>query len=163
MDEKIDYEHLTVKQALEEYGVDTKCVLPEKFDGAFIGISHTDIPMYDAKKLEELGYNPDIDGNDDCSIVVELLKYDKPLNEELDDDTVVLEPRDFLNAAIIGKINGTCKAVYDYNLLIDAFIHANEGWDAEDAEDWISYNTIRAIPFMGTSAPVVMFDLSYMM
>ena len=163
MEEKIDYEHLTVKQALEEYGTDSKCALPEKFDTAFIGLSHSDIPMYDAKILERLGYNPYIDGEEDCSMTVELLDETKPLEEQLDDDTVVLEPRGFLDNAIIGKVNGTCKAVYDYNLLIEAFMDANEDWDIEAAEDWISYNTIRAIPYMGPNAPVVMFNIDYMM
>lgn len=159
MENEINYEHLAVKRVLEEYGIDSVCALPEKFDDAFIGVSHSDIPMYDAHVLETLGYNPDIDGDEDCSMIVELFGDEKHLSDE----TLVLEPSEFLDSAIIGRVNGICKAVYDYDLLIKAFINANDGWDVEDAEDWISYNTIRAIPYMGECAPVIMFNLSYMM
>ena len=163
MSDKINEEKWTVKKAISEYGADTNCVLPEKFDVAFIGMSHTDAPMYDVHILERLGYNPDVDGEADCSITVQLLDNEKPLVDQLDDETIVLEPREFLNNAIIGTVNGLSKAVYDYDLLVEAFLEANKDWDVEDADDWISYNTIRAIPYMGESSPVIMFNIDYML
>lgn len=34
-----------------------------------------------------------------------------------------------------------------------------EGMSEEDADEWISYNTIRAIPYMGEYAPILMFGI----
>lgn len=30
-----------------------------------------------------------------------------------------------------------------------------EGWSYEDAAEWVCYNTLRAIPYMGEDAPIV--------
>jgi hypothetical protein len=30
-----------------------------------------------------------------------------------------------------------------------------EGWSYEDASEWICYNTLRALPYMGEDAPIV--------
>ena len=30
-----------------------------------------------------------------------------------------------------------------------------EGWSYEDAAEWVSYNTLRALPYMGEDAPIV--------
>ena len=34
-----------------------------------------------------------------------------------------------------------------------------EGWSEEDAVEWIDYNTVRAIPYMGEGAPIIMHRL----
>lgn len=60
-----------------------------------------------------------------------------------------------------GGIVGTThdgKLVYSYEKLAKALMAAN-GWSCEDAVDWIEYNTIRSLPYMGDKAPIVMDDL----
>lgn len=37
-----------------------------------------------------------------------------------------------------------------------------DGIDEEEAIEWIEYNTIRAIPYAGEKAPIVMYDLPVM-
>ena len=34
-----------------------------------------------------------------------------------------------------------------------------EGWDEIDAVEWIDYNTIRALPYMGENAPMIIHRL----
>ena len=34
-----------------------------------------------------------------------------------------------------------------------------EQWSYEDAVEWIDYNTIRALPYMGEGAPIIMYPL----
>jgi hypothetical protein len=44
-------------------------------------------------------------------------------------------------------------AVYDYEKLID--IHMKNGMEYEVAMDFVEYNTMRAIPYMGEHQPIV--------
>ena len=32
-----------------------------------------------------------------------------------------------------------------------------EGWSVEDAIDWVEYNTVRSLPYMGHGAPVIQY------
>lgn len=50
------------------------------------------------------------------------------------------------------------QAVYDYDLMIQ-WLQQNDGMTAEEAADWISYNTVRALPYMGEGAPVILYPL----
>lgn len=34
-----------------------------------------------------------------------------------------------------------------------------EGFTEKEARDWIDYNTLRALPFMGEGAPVILYPL----
>ncbi len=59
--------------------------------------------------------------------------------------------------ALIGVTEDN-RAVYDYEKMVD-WLMEEEGWDYEDAVDWIDFNTIRAIPYLGERAPVIMYPL----
>lgn len=94
---------------------------------------------------------------------------------------VVLEPREWLDYACVGvaedysvKNSSPCsvyRAIYDLNLLEHAYalMYAYEefGYTSIDklitfatpeqfdmAQEWVSYNTLRAMPHMGQSAPL---------
>lgn len=62
--------------------------------------------------------------------------------------------------ALIGVSNDG-RAVYDYNLMIDWLMN-EEGWSDEEAIEWIEFNTIRALPYMGSDAPIIMYPLSFL-
>ena len=72
-------------------------------------------------------------------------------NEEI----VVLEP-EYYDGGIVGTDEGGC-LIYDYYKLAEA-ITGNDGMTHEDAIEWIDYNTIRAIPYMGIYHPYIMFS-----
>jgi hypothetical protein len=57
------------------------------------------------------------------------------------------------DGALIG-VTDDGRAVYDYELMIE-WLMDTEGWSYEDAAEWVSYNTIRALLYMGEDAPIV--------
>lgn len=59
--------------------------------------------------------------------------------------------------ALIG-VSEDGRAIYDYDLMVEWLMN-EEGWSEEDAVDWIDYNTLRALPYMGPEAPIVMHRL----
>lgn len=61
--------------------------------------------------------------------------------------------------ALIGVTHDN-RAVYDFEKMVDWLIET-EGFTDEEAVEWIEYNTIRAIPYMGADAPIVMYPLEY--
>ena len=75
--------------------------------------------------------------------------------EEMEEGTVFLEPA-YFDAAIIGKamIHGYEVVVYSLQAIIDA-VYKNEIEDMAEATEWVEYNTLRAIPYMGEQAPVI--------
>ena len=70
--------------------------------------------------------------------------------------TVFLDGPEF-DGGIVG-ITHDGRLVYSYAKLAAALAEAN-GWTAEDAVDWIEFNTMRTLPYIGGDAPVVMYDL----
>lgn len=50
------------------------------------------------------------------------------------------------------------RAVYDFNKMVDWLMETEE-ISQEEAIEWIEYNTIRALPYMGERAPVIMYPL----
>ena len=61
--------------------------------------------------------------------------------------------------ALIG-VSHDGRAIYDYNLMID-WLMDKEGWTDNEAVEWIEYNTIRALPYFGEGAPIIMYSLAY--
>jgi hypothetical protein len=57
------------------------------------------------------------------------------------------------DTALIGVTDDN-RAVYDYELMVEWLVK-NEGWSYEDSAEWVSYNTLRAIPYLGPDAPIV--------
>lgn len=50
------------------------------------------------------------------------------------------------------------RAVYDYQKMIEWLV-INEELTDEEAADWIDYNTIRTLPYIGDGAPIIMHPL----
>ena len=59
--------------------------------------------------------------------------------------------------ALIG-ISEDNRAIYDYNKMIDWLMN-KENFTEEEAIEWINYNTIRALPYMGDKAPIIMYPI----
>ena len=62
--------------------------------------------------------------------------------------------------ALIGVSNDG-RAVYDYEKMIEWLIEKYD-WSDDEAVEWVEYNTIRAIPYFGEGAPIIMYPLGYM-
>ena len=59
--------------------------------------------------------------------------------------------------ALIG-ISEDNRAVYDYDKMVK-WLMETEGFTEIDAIEWIDYNTIRALSYMGEKAPIIMFPI----
>lgn len=69
------------------------------------------------------------------------------------ESAVVFDNPDY-DAAIIGyTVDG--RAVYDYDLMLRV-LEIRDEMAEDEALDWLDYNTIRALPYAGEFAPVVM-------
>ena len=61
--------------------------------------------------------------------------------------------------ALIGVTTDN-RAVYDFDKMVRWLVE-NHDFSPDDAYEWIEYNTLRALPYMGNSAPIVMYTLAY--
>ena len=58
------------------------------------------------------------------------------------------------DTALIGVTHDD-RAVYDYDLMVE-WLMEEEGFTEEEAREWIDYNTLRALPYMGSDGPVIL-------
>ncbi len=58
------------------------------------------------------------------------------------------------DSALIG-VSHDDRAIYDYDLMVEWLID-EEAFTEEEAIEWIDYNTIRALPYMGEDGPIVL-------
>lgn len=73
------------------------------------------------------------------------------------EDVIYLVNYGYDNALIGVTEDG--RAVYDFDKMVDCLVD-EEGWTDEEAVEWIECNTIRALPYMGDRAPIIMYPLS---
>lgn len=59
--------------------------------------------------------------------------------------------------ALIG-VSEDGRAIYDYDKMI-IWLVLKEGFEPSEAIEWIDFNTIRALPYMGSKAPIIMYPL----
>ena len=69
---------------------------------------------------------------------------------------IIFENPDY-DSAIIG-ITENNQVVYDYEKMIE-YLMQEDDMDYEEAVDFISYNTIRSLPYAGEGAPIIMYSI----
>ena len=80
---------------------------------------------------------------------------EKLLNEGYED--IIIFSGDSYDDALIG-VSDDGRAIYDYDLMVE-WLMVNDNMTDVDAMEWIDYNTIRSIPYVGDKAPIVMHRL----
>jgi len=76
--------------------------------------------------------------------------------EDMTDETVsIFDNYDYATAFIGLSLDN--RAVYDFDLMV-IHLMEKENWDVTDAMEWISYNTIRSLPYMENS-PIIITTL----
>jgi hypothetical protein len=50
------------------------------------------------------------------------------------------------------------RAIYDYEKMVEFIVNTGD-MDEEGAIEWIDYNTIRALPYAGDMAPIIMYPI----
>ena len=71
------------------------------------------------------------------------------------EEALVFDNPSFVDAFVGMSSDG--RAVYSYDKMIECLI-AEDGMDYLEAMEFINYNTIRALPYMGEKAPIVVYD-----
>lgn len=69
------------------------------------------------------------------------------------EDTIVLESPDYAPAYL--GVSHDERAIYDYDYMIAALVA--EGMSVDEATEYIDYNTVRALPYMGDKAPIILY------
>ena len=69
---------------------------------------------------------------------------------------IIFENPDY-DSAIIG-ITENNQVVYDYEKMIEHLMQEDD-MDYEEAVDFISYNTIRSLPYAREGAPIIMYSI----
>ncbi len=76
----------------------------------------------------------------------------KELRRKLPPDSIVLDDYSYDNSIIGITLDG--RIIYDYDLMVEELMQ-DDDCSMEEAIDWIEYNTLRAIPYMGDKAPII--------
>lgn len=87
------------------------------------------------------------------------------LNEEIKQSLVdegfegsaVLENPDYAIAVIGRSEDG--RLIYSYEKMVE-FLMVTDGMSREDAIEFIDYNTIRSLPYMGERPPIIMYEIN---
>ena len=69
------------------------------------------------------------------------------------EDAVVLESPDYLGA-IVG-VSDDGRVIYDYEKMAQCLMET-EGMDYEEAMEFVNFNTLGAVPYMGDKRPIIL-------
>ena len=61
------------------------------------------------------------------------------------------------DSAFVG-VSEDNRAIYDYDLMVD-WLAQHEGFTEDEAMEWIDYNTLRALPYGGEKAPIILYRI----
>lgn len=82
----------------------------------------------------------------------------KDLREEIEeytDEAVIIFENPAFVSAFLGLSNDG-RAIYDYEEMVRS-LSEEDGISEDEARDFISYNTLRALPYMGDKCPIILF------
>ena len=74
------------------------------------------------------------------------------IREKLPIGSIVLDNESYDNSIIGTTLDG--RVIYEFSSMVEEYMADNDCCE-EEAIDWIEYNTIRAIPYFGDKAPII--------
>lgn len=72
------------------------------------------------------------------------------------EDVIILENYSYDDALIGVTEDG--RAVYDFDKMVEWLVTTQDMTET-DAIEWIEYNTIRALPYAGPNAPIIIYSI----
>lgn len=81
------------------------------------------------------------------------------LNELGLEESIVFENPDY-DSAIIGYDANDNRIIYDFDKMVEYLMDV-DGMEYEEAVEFIEYNTLRAIPYAGPNAPIVLNKIDF--
>lgn len=73
------------------------------------------------------------------------------------EDTIIFENESY-DDALIGVLHDE-RAIYSFEKMVE-WLMEKDKITREETIEWIEYNTIRAIPYAGSKAPIVMYEIN---
>jgi hypothetical protein len=68
---------------------------------------------------------------------------------------IILEGNEFADGFI--GLSTDNRAVCSYDKLVDSLSRSNN-WSTDEAIDWLEYNTIRSLPYLGDKSPIIIHE-----
>ena len=95
------------------------------------------------------------------NIIMNKLKTENDVKELIKEyeyeDIIIFSSPDYASAFV--GISEDNRAVYDFDKMVEHLMKEDGMTDIE-AIEFIEYNTIRALPYFGEGAPIIMYPLS---
>lgn len=80
------------------------------------------------------------------------MAVNQDIRNKLPPDAVVFDNYAYDNSIIGTTFDG--RAIYDFDKMVEELM-TDECWTEDEAIDWIEFNTIRALPYGGEKAPMI--------
>lgn len=80
------------------------------------------------------------------------MAINKEIREALPEDSLVFDNASYDNSIIGVSTDG--RVIYSFNKMVKELM-ADDGCSELEAIEWIEYNTIRSLPYMGENAPII--------
>lgn len=87
-------------------------------------------------------------------------EFKKALADIGHEDTIVFDNPEY-DCAVVG-VSEEGRLIYDFNKMVEHLMECDK-MSQDDAVEFIEYNTIRAIPYAGSMAPIIMYDITEML
>lgn len=72
------------------------------------------------------------------------------------EDVICFKDYDY-RTAIIGVTTDN-RLVYDFNMMID-YLMEEDDFTYDEAAEWIDYNAVRSLPYVGEDAPIIVYPI----
>ena len=72
-------------------------------------------------------------------------------------EDIIIFSGDSYDDALIG-VSEDGRAIYDFDLMVE-WLMEQDHITSTEAIEWIEYNTIRSLPYVGDRAPIIMYGL----
>lgn len=82
------------------------------------------------------------------------MAINQDIRNKLPADAIVFDNSAYDNSIIGTTIDG--RVIYGFELMIEELMD-DEGLSEIEAIEWIEYNTIRALPYAGEKAPMIVY------
>lgn len=84
------------------------------------------------------------------------MAVNKEIRENLPEDAMVFDNASYDNSIIGVSTDG--RVVYSFSKMVTELM-TDDGLSEIEAIEWIEYNTIRSLPYLGPNAPIICEEL----
>lgn len=82
------------------------------------------------------------------------MSVNQDIRNKLSEDAIVFDNHAYDNSIIGTTFDG--RAIYSFELMVEELME-DEGWSETEAIEWLEVNTLRALPYAGEKAPMIVY------